>query len=190
MEVAQEYRGLIEKMILGNKRFSGNEDLLEDFCSETFKRSYFIISSVKNVEYVENYLNKVANSAILGVLKESGRLTKTSSGYQKIKQEMVQFKDNTEVYAEEIIYDIPDPATNIEEKIINKETLEKIAEIIFLIDKKDPEKQYLGLFKLRYIQNKRQTEIADELELSQSEISKRLVEMTQKIHTYINNTED
>jgi RNA polymerase sigma factor (sigma-70 family) len=182
VETTQEYRGLIEKMILNNRRFSGNEDLLEDFCSETFKRSYLIISSVKNVEHVENYLGKVANSAIMEVLKTSGRLAKTSSGYKKIKQEVIQNQDDFKNYPDEIIYDIPDPAVNIEEKVINKETVEKIAEIILLIDTKDPEKNYLDIFKLRYIQSKKQTEIAQELDLSQSEISKRLVELTKKIN--------
>ena len=190
MEDAQKYRGLIKRMILANKRFFGNEDLLEDFCSETFKRAYLIISSVKNVEHVESYLNKIVNSAIIEVLKTSGRVTKTPDGYKKLEQDNIQAKNNVEILPdEEIVYNIPDPAINVEEKVIHKETLEKIAEIIFSIDMEQPEERYLDLFKLRYIENKLQSEIADKLDLSQSEISKRLVDLTQKIHASLEDLE-
>jgi RNA polymerase sigma factor (sigma-70 family) len=182
VKVAQEHRGLIEKVILSNKRFQGNEDFLEDFCSETFKRSYLIISSVKNVDHIESYLTKVANSAILEVLKTAGRLTKTSDGYQKIRHEVLNISGKQEFCTDEIIYDIPDPGQNIEEKIIQKETVEQIAEIILVIDSKHREKNYIELFKLRYIKNLSQAGIAQQLELSQGEVSKRLVELTHKIN--------
>lgn len=182
MEVAQQYRELIEDIVLNNARVKGNEDLAEDFCSETFKRSYMIISAIKSVDHIESYLEKVANSAIIEVLKTSGRLARTTSGYKQIQQINQPLAQSSDKLQQEIVYDIPDPAPHFEEAIIEKETVQKIAEILMIIDSENAEKQYLQLFNMRYIQNLKQKEIAEELGISQGEVSKRLVEVTSKIN--------
>ena len=38
MELVKDYKVLIEKLVKSNPKYSGNEDLLDDFCS---KRLYF-----------------------------------------------------------------------------------------------------------------------------------------------------
>ena len=43
MVVVQEYKNIIEKMVTSNKRFSGNEDLFEDFCAEAMERCCFLL---------------------------------------------------------------------------------------------------------------------------------------------------
>ena len=42
-----EQRILIEKLVKSNNKFKGNEDLLEDFCSETYKRSYSLFDTIE-----------------------------------------------------------------------------------------------------------------------------------------------
>ena len=74
MILVEEQRALIEKIVRNNKNFSGNEDLLEDFCSEAFQKSYLIFNSSSNIDKIESYLSKVVHTSILSVLKNSGRI--------------------------------------------------------------------------------------------------------------------
>ena len=62
MILVEEQRSLIEKIVRNNKNFSGNEDLLEDFCSEAFQKSYLIFNSSSNIEKIESYLAKVVHT--------------------------------------------------------------------------------------------------------------------------------
>ena len=48
MELVKEQKDLIEKLVKTNPKFSGNEDLLDDFCSETYQKSYLILSSIED----------------------------------------------------------------------------------------------------------------------------------------------
>ena len=69
MDTLNRQRDLIEKLVKSNSKFKGNEDLLEDFCSETYKRSYSLLESL-DIQNLENYIAKVVNTAILNVLKD------------------------------------------------------------------------------------------------------------------------
>ena len=86
MELVEEYRILIEKLVKANPKYNGNEDLLEDFCSETYQKSYLILQSVEDTSSLEAYLKKVVSSAIMDVLKNSGRITRSTKGYKSINE--------------------------------------------------------------------------------------------------------
>lgn len=176
----ERYRPLIEKIIKSNSRFSGNEDLLEDFCSETFKRCYKILSSTDSIVNFEAYLHKVANSAILDVLRSSGRLRRLKSGYKKVKTESLSQSYNTDE-SFDIIFDIPDPNPGVEEDVIKHEEIKLIRKALKDLDTEFQEKQFLKIFQLRYIEGKRQAEIAQILNLSQGEVSKRLINLAKKV---------
>ena len=75
-----EQRRLIEKFVRSNIKFNGNEDLLEDFCNEAFQKSYIIFNSSSSVQKIESYIQKVVNTSIISVLKDSGRLKRNASG--------------------------------------------------------------------------------------------------------------
>ena len=77
------------------------------------------------------------------------------------------------------IYEIEDPRDSFEEKIVRKDLLQKIVDIVLVAQKNNPTKEYFRIFYLRYIQEMKQREIAQETNLSQSEVSKRLVELAQ-----------
>ena len=68
---------------------------------------------------------------------------------------------------------------------INSNT--NVVDIIFKENALAPQKQYLDIFKLRFKYNKKQSEIAEELELSQSEVSKRLVEISKIVKSKLEN---
>lgn len=190
MVLTQEYRELIEEIIKKNPRYKGNEDLAEDFCSETFKRTYNLISSIKDKSNIDMYLHKVASSAILEVLRSAGRLTRTRDGYKK-RVEISLTRDNNYPKDEQgyLAIEIQDPFVNVEEEIIENEEINQIKDYVILLNKKYPEKEYLKLFNLRYYQEKTQLQIAEELDLSQSEVSKRLVQLTKRVTVLLNNIE-
>ena len=181
-----KYRPLIEKIVRSNSRFSGNEDLFEDFCSEAFKRCYKILSTDETIVNFEAYMHKVASSAILDVLRSSGRLRRLKSGYKKITTESLSQPYNTDEQFE-IIYDIEDPTPNIEDQSIKKDEIKLIRETLASLDSEFQDKQFLKIFQMRYIEGKKQSTIAEELNISQGEVSKRLINLAKRVLSHIHN---
>lgn len=189
MDTLQKQRNLIEKLVKSNNKFSGNEDLLEDFCSETYKRSHSLLENA-DISDMGSYLAKVANTAILSVLKESGRVRRRENKYISTKEILInplpvktvgQQAQATEL--ESFVYDIADPSDSFEEKVARKDLLQKVVDIILVAQKTDPSKEFLKIFYLRYVKEMKQKDIAKEVNLSQSEVSKRLIEISQIVKT-------
>jgi len=186
VDLTQEKRNLIEKVIRNDKKFSGNADLYEDFFNETYKRSLAIIEAV-NSNALEPYLRKVAATSIINVLKDSGRLRRTKQGFVPTKEEPLE----TAVVAmqpEHIFtaYRSVTLETSPEDSAIQQEILKKVNDILNKIDSENPDKKYLKLFNMRYSEGMTQKEIAETLELSQSEVSKRLFGLMNKVKDEIN----
>ena len=189
MDTINEQRELIEKLVKSNNKFKGNEDLIEDFCSETYKRSYSLFDNA-NIKDIENYIAKVANTAILTVLKQNGRVRRRDNKYvsthevlinpvpAKIQEpEIVVKAPEPAVVYEPFVYDIADPRDSFEEKVVRKDLLQKIVDIVLIAQKENPSKEFLKIFYLRYIKELKQKDIAKEVNISQAEVSKRLIEI-------------
>ena len=172
MDTLQKQRNLIEKLVKSNNKFSGNEDLLEDFCSETYKRSHSLLENA-DIKDMGSYLAKVANTAILSVLKESGRVRRRENKYISTKEIMINplpaktIEQQTQIAElESFVYDIADPCDSFEEKIARKDLLQKIVDIILVAQKSDPSKEFLRIFYLRYVKEMKQKDIAKEINVS------------------------
>ncbi len=190
MLLVEEQRALIEKTVKNNKNFFGNEDLLEDFCSEAFKKSYMIFNSSSNIQKIENYIGKVVNTSILSVLKNSGRVRRVSSGFvptNEVKIEDLEVKNSasSEIISSDYILDFPDPKESAEEVLITKECLQRIADAVCVIHKELPSQNFLDIFYLRYVKGLKQSEISKSLNISQSEISKRLMQLSKLISNFL-----
>ena len=168
MDTINEQRELIEKLVKSNNKFKGNEDLIEDFCSETYKRSYSLFDNV-NIKDIENYIAKVVNTAILTVLKP---------------EIVVEKMPEPAVVYEPFVYDIADPRDSFEEKVVRKDLLQKIVDIVLIAQKENPSKEFLKIFYLRYIKEFKQKEIAEEVNISQAEVSKRLIEILRIVKSH------
>lgn len=191
MKTVNEQRNLIEKLVKSNNKFRGNEDLLEDFCSETYKRSYSLLDTI-DANSIEAYIAKVVNTAILNVLKENGRVRRRENKYVSTRELLispvpakpqnleVQEAENTSAF----VYEIADPKDSFEEKIVRKDILQKIVDIVLVAQKNDPAKEYLKIFYLRYVKELKQKEIAQEINISQAEVSKRLVEIAHIVKSH------
>lgn len=164
-------------MVISNKRFQGNEDLLEDFCAEALERCIFVLKKTDNIARIEHYLNKVVSSAIINVLKSSGRITRIVDGYRNLAKETISIENPLD----NGFLEIKDPAINFVEKITEEETLCEIYNYVVQFDKENPTQKYGKIFYMKYAQNKKQREIASELGISQGEVSKRLLDLIKKI---------
>ena len=195
MLLVEEQRSLIEKIVKNDKNYLGNEDLLEDFCSEAFQKSYMIFNSSSNIIKIESYVSKVVHTSIISVLKNSGRVRRTSEGFIPTKEvvvseiqpnpQTVEQHSGNEVIGHEFFMEFPDPRESVEEILITKDWLQRIVDAVCVIHKERPAEYYLNIFYLRYVKNLKQREIAEKLELSQSEVSKRLMQLSKLISNFL-----
>lgn len=184
MELEQEKIDLIKKIILSDKKYIDNEDLFDDFFNETYKRSFLIMKTVKNEASLEAYLRKIVTTSIINVLKDSGRIKRTSEGFTAVKEksldEIITPPDNK--YSNvNINYDIIDLSDGPEEVIIKKEIQQKLFDAVSIAHTSNPAKQFMQLYQLRYVKGLKQKQIAQELNLSQGEVSKRLLELIEEV---------
>ena len=183
MNLEKDKLDLIEKVIRSDRKFPNNEDLYEDFFNETCKRSLGIIDVVSSGAALESYIKKIATTSILNVLKDSGRLKRSRTGYSQIKEvplEETSSGPNIYTFAQ-ISYDKFVTDISPEEISIQRDTLRQVAKIVTSLDAQDPSKQYLQIYKLRYDNGMTQKEISEDLGLSQSEISKRLFKLMEEV---------
>ena len=195
MDTINERKELIEKLIKSNNKYKGNEDLLEDFCSETLKRSYSLFDNV-NIKDIENYIAKVVNTSILTVLKQNGRVRRRENKYvstrevlmnpvpAKVEEPEVEKPQTSIVASEPFVYDIADPRDSFEEKIVRKDLLQKIVDIVLVAQKENPSKEFLKIFYLRYVKEFKQKDIAKDVNISQAEVSKRLIEILKIVKSH------
>lgn len=184
-----EKKLLIEKCIKNNKKFQNNEDLYDDFFNETYKNALSLLKTVSSEATIELYLKRVVTSSMINVLKDSGRLRRTSQGYQatpSVPIDSVLDTYNPEYLNTRIIFKNVQLEDNPEDAFIKRELLKNITRILNEIEKKEPDKQYLTLFKLRYEDGLTQNEIALKLGISQSEVSKKLFKLMAKVKENLN----
>ena len=162
--------------------------MLEDFCSEAFQKSYMIFNSSSNINKIESYVKKVVHTSIVGVLRNSGRVRRSTDGYiptKEIKVPDFSSQTITKVMGREFILDFPDPNDSVEEILITKDCLQRIADAVCIIHKEVPNQLFLDIFYKRYVQGQKQSEIAKSLNLSQAEISKRLMRLSKLISNFL-----
>ena len=189
MELAQDKLDLIEKIIRNDRKFVNNEDLYDDFFNETCKRSFLIVNTVTSNETLEAYLRKIVTTSILNVLKSEGRLRRTRSGYMSTNEVPLESSVTETVpdYSKvQISYGPVEIQETPEDIVIKKDILQKIVDSVNKIDEEDPQKDYYKLYYLRYEKGMTQNEIAGELNLSQSEVSKRLFRLLDKVKQAFN----
>lgn len=182
MELAQDKINLIEQIIKSNKKFVNNEDLYDDFFNETCKRSLVIVKTIASEAALETYLKKVVTTSILNVLKSEGRLRRTKSSYMSVTEVPLGTASNVVDYSQiSVTYEPVDIQDTPEDLAIKKDILQKIVDIVYEIDQNAPDKNYLQLYNLRYADELTQREIAERLNISQAEVSKRLFKLMNKV---------
>lgn len=185
MEITQDKIGLISRIIKNDRKYPNNEDLYEDFLNESCKRSMSIINAIDSETTLESYLKRVVTTSIINVLKDSGRLRRTKAGYMSTKEVGLNSSENVDYSNIVIDFSNVTLPENPEEIVIQKEVLDFVADTIKKIDSESPEKDYLQVYTLRYDKGMTQKEISEELNISQSEVSKRLYKLMEKVKEII-----
>ena len=187
MDLAQDKLDLIERVIKNNNKYSNNEDLYDDFFNETCKRTLDVVQVVSSDAALESYLRKVAATSILKVLKDSGRLRRTKKGYVKTQEVSLDTTEDEIDYSEvKISYREFRIEESPETIMVKNDILQHIFDAVMKINEEEPKKKYLQIYQLRYDNGMTQKEISDELGLSQSEISKRLFKLMEKVKESLN----
>ena len=184
MELAQEHIELLEKFIKADKKYAGNEDLYEDFFAEASKRALSLIDTITDINAIGPYLKKVVSTSIIMVLKSSGRVRRTQDSFVPTNE--VSLSNNypsiNKSFQNTVVnYDFIDFSPTPEEIVVNKDILQRVYDSVMLAHSTNIAKQYMDLYEMRYVQGKKQSEIARELNLSQSEVSKRLFELMEQV---------
>lgn len=284
MNAEKEYSTIIKDIITQNKRYAGNEDLLDAFCDETVKRTKSIVSLLKDDEKIYSYILRVSNSAVIKVLKDNDRL----GGYriphvfaapaQSVQQEAPQ--QHEEVYVEHQTQSLPpveevavaeesipplqsevnqideelpavenieneelQPVVEEEQSVSNSQALEEpvaeelpaveqieplhtvieddepelapvfadnseyveeeqfeqeneeaassdvlenIASNLHVLNSQNPTKQYYMIYKLRYIDHMKNKDIAKNMNISEADVTSRLLELSDKLKKCFN----
>lgn len=188
LELAQEHLELIKRIIRADKKFQNNEDLFDDFFNETCKRSLSIIETIDDKEALEAYIRKIASTAIVVVLKNMGRVRRTHQNYVSTRDIDAQPVEMKEPATNNITvnYNFITIPKNPEEIAVEKELLQSVYDSVVITHSQNVEKQYLQLYELRYVEGKKQAEIARDMNISQSQVSKRLFELMEAVKKSIN----
>ncbi len=209
-----EKQALIESIIKQNPNYKGNEHLLEQFCTEVYKKSYLLLDSVSNIDSLKNYLTKVVDNSISTIVKNSKILNNDSIISEHVPKmaQMIEIDRRDIDTADEIkkifapqenkivsIYSknnekkglynpydgLIDPLEMIKEKPINPVLAQNLVDAVKKIHEKDPNKKFKEIFTMRYIQKMHQSVIAKNLKISQDDLSKRFCEMVKLVRDEI-----
>lgn len=197
VEITQEKIDLISKIIKNDRKFPNNEDLFDDFLNETCRRSVSIINSIDSGSTLEAYLRKIVSTSIINVLKDSGRLRRSKSGYTPVTEVPIE---TVAPVAEEITQAPTDLPVNLfnytsfnpgytdvniplnpEDSAIHNEVVNFIADTLERINEEEPKEKFMDIFILRYDKGLTQREMAQELGISQSEVSKRIYALIERV---------
>ncbi len=191
MELSEKHLDLIKDIIKSDKKFQNNEDLFDDFFNETCKRALSIVETMDDDDIVEAYLRKVVSTSIVVVLKNMGRVRRTHQNYVNNEKEVTQ-PITTETFTMSSVepfivnYEFINIKMNPEEIAVEKELLQNVYDSVVIAHSQNVEKQYLQLYELRYVEGKKQAEIARDMNISQSQVSKRLFELMDIVKKSIN----
>ncbi len=214
-EIKKEHRALIESVIRESPKFRGHEELIDLFCEAIYKKSYLIIDAIRDMSRLRRHLLIISDSCMDYIIKEKQRFEETKIYRQieqqaKMRDDVVSLKRKTVLDERQVAqknkiqnsivnlkeeiqrsekYDavdvLIDPLEFCPQKRVSEHTIEKLIHIVKAIDSKFPSKKYYDIFSLRYIRKNNQTEIAQNLKISQVELSKRFVELIKLVREVI-----
>ena len=181
--IQEEQQELIKKYVQANAYYQGNEDLLSEFCNEAFQKTYLIFNTSNDAKKTEAFISKIVNTTIINILKQKQRYIRPIE--EKDTSEKTEIPTVKETKEAVVTYNFPDPLNSIEDVVIKRELLQKIVDTVCIIHKEIPHKLYYDIFYQRYLNKKTQTEISQELNIPESEVSKRLLHLSKLVSSYL-----
>ncbi len=155
MQITPEQKEFIESIIKETPAYKKNEFLMQEFCDETIRRAYNLVTSPKERNSVKPYLKRVINSVMMEIIKNS----------------VCEFNDNEDI---SISYDFSSKDNSDEKNSLTEDKINQIKEIIDKMDK--------NIFEFRYIKGLSNKEIGENLEISEYDVDRRLLLMLNRIN--------
>jgi len=193
MIIMQEQKEFIENIIKECSGYKENEALLDEFCDEVIRRADTLLADKNNINDLNGikiYLKRIANTVITHVTQNATDLTVSSVIEnqkfitQNKRQESVsidyELDENGDI-ALNYDYDLSFEGEEVVEKLKQKHPTESqiksIKNNICDLDKKNPSLLYKNIFEMRYSSGLNNQEIAQLLEIKESEVDKNLLFM-------------
>ncbi len=198
MQVKSEYQNIIERVVGENKFFQGNEDLLDEFCAEVYRRTYLVLSTKDDEKELEDYIRIISNKVMQDVLRNNSRevLPEVRKDEEYVvdyvidKNRYVENEEESAVERDEISQNpyrdyvfISDPLYSIDKRNI-RHKMKRLAAAIYDIHMQMPEKLYFQIFYYKYCKGFEQIDVARKIGISQSELSRRLLSLIQILKAY------
>ena len=182
MNITREQKEFIENIIKECSGYKENENLLDEFCNEVIRRAYSLVSDQKELNNIKIYIKRIANAAILDVIKNSVKLpvfNKNDIGYSEEALNIGYDCDENGDIA--LNYDITFEKISRKLVCLSEHQVNQVKEIISNIDEKNNLVFCKNIFDLKYSKGLNNNEIAKRLEINESEVDKKLLFMLSKI---------
>ncbi len=163
-----KYENLIIEVITQNERYKGNEDLLKSIYDDVVIRLGGILETIKDEAIVKSYIEKIVKLSIITIVKKRNLSIPSSTSLSKPNV------NKSAEYYDALSYQ---PAAKKEGISINEKAAEKLKSEIIELAEKYPQKDFIKLYNLRFIENKSLESISDELNVSQTQAAEQLFEL-------------
>ncbi len=70
-QISEEHRQLLTSVIKECPKYFGHSELLDEFVSKTYQKSYLLLSAIKDMARLKRHLSNIAENVIAEVLKDN-----------------------------------------------------------------------------------------------------------------------
>jgi len=167
-----KYENVILEIIKKNERYQGNEDLLQFIYDDVVERLGGILDTITDEAVLRTYIERIAKLSIITVTKRRGSFT-------DIKQDVASKFGQVERKIHQYHYDVFEvPQTKSAEINLSEDFLMAVEQSVMQMENDYPTKDYIKIYKMRFVENKSLEEISEELNVSQAQVAERLFDLT------------
>lgn len=175
-----KYENLIIDIITQNDRYRGNEDLLKYIYDDVLTRLGGILETINDETVVRSYIERVAKLSVITTIKKRNLLLANSSNNEAATPLTRKYSG----YYDALAYT---PSGVSLEKNVKKQQVLKLKSEIIELAKQYPQKEFVKLYNLRYIENRSLEAISDELNVSQAQAAERLFDLAAPVKRIFGN---
>lgn len=170
----KKYQDIIVEVIKNNARFQGHEDLLDDVFNDVVERLGSVLDAIDDETIARSYIERIAKLSVITLTKQKKSLTpiKVSSA-SRLVDDVVK-KESQNHYE---IFDYTPKAIS-DNYSISEDLQMSVEQAIMHLNNEYPTKDYVEIYKLRFIENKSVEEISEVLKTSQAQTAERLFDLT------------
>lgn len=166
--IEKKYEDLIIEVITQNPRYQGNEDLLKYIYEDVLVRLGGILDSITDDSVIRNYIERIVKLSVITVVKKRNILINKSPESQE-KTNVIKNRG----YYDEFYY----PAQAIISKNLDPVKVGELEKELKNTSAAYPQKEFVKLYNLRFVEKKSLEQISDELNVSQAQAAERLFEL-------------